>query len=315
MNLREKCIVSIALFVVFLTLYIFFTIVDPLVVFDGDDWCYIAQFRNPLPLWHNWNPARVFPETIMPIMGYIGAYVVYPLTGKYLSSVAIVFSFFVAIFTTGLYYVLSQCIRKQFKLSILESYSIGLLLIALYFLFFKSQHSDNQFMLEANNLICYYYYTVPSLLNSIIVLILMYHVSNSDFYRRYSYVKQGFLFLAIYFAIFSNVFQSIIVAVYCGWILLQQLWVSRSFSRQTIIKICREHSLHTGILIFWAVQILFEMNGGRAKAIGGNVSVFHLPLGDTIHQFVQLLKMVQIPSFMLCLFLISAGLYLVYMIS
>jgi hypothetical protein len=309
MNRREKCIATVSVLAVFLTIYVFFTVVYPLVIFDGDDWCYIAQFRNPLPLWHNWNPARVFPETIMPVMGYIGAYVIYPLTGHYLASIAAVFSFGVALVTTVLYYVLSQCIRKQFNLSVIESYSIGLLFIALYFLFFKSQHSNNQYMFEANNLICYYYYTVPSLLNSIMVLVLMSHREKPNFYRDYSYLKQGFFFLAIYFSIFSNVFQSIIIATYCGWILVQYLWSNRSLSKAAIVTMCKAYSLYIGILAFWMIQILFEMNGGRAKYIGGSVGVLQLPLAETIHHFISLLKMTQIPSFAVCLLLIGASLF------
>lgn len=79
-------IVNIGLFVFLL---IFFIRICPIIPYDKDDWIYIGQMRVPFPLWRNWNPSKVLPEVLMPMCGYIGAYMVYPLTGDYFSSLTL----------------------------------------------------------------------------------------------------------------------------------------------------------------------------------------------------------------------------------
>ena len=65
-------------------LFVFFTQVHPLVIYDGDDWRYIAYTRQALPSWNEWNPSRVFAECFQPLMGYFAAYVLTPILGDYL---------------------------------------------------------------------------------------------------------------------------------------------------------------------------------------------------------------------------------------
>ena len=62
-------------------LFVFFTQVHPLVIYDGDDWRYIAYTRQALPSWNEWNPSRVFAECFQPLMGYFAAYVLTPILG------------------------------------------------------------------------------------------------------------------------------------------------------------------------------------------------------------------------------------------
>lgn len=51
---------------VFGFLFVWFTQIHPLVVYDADDWTYLAYVRSATPIWGDWNPAKVFPETVMP---------------------------------------------------------------------------------------------------------------------------------------------------------------------------------------------------------------------------------------------------------
>ena len=51
---------------VFGILYLWFARVKPLVPYDGDDWLYLSYARKAVPLWGDWNPARVLPEVLMP---------------------------------------------------------------------------------------------------------------------------------------------------------------------------------------------------------------------------------------------------------
>ena len=86
----------------FIFLFVFFFKIHPLVFFDSDDWHYIAYNREALPVWKVLNPAKVLPETFMPLMSDIGAYFLYPFTHDYVNSItfmhAIVFSVAICIY-------------------------------------------------------------------------------------------------------------------------------------------------------------------------------------------------------------------------
>ena len=51
---------------IFIFLFVWFTKVHALVVFDADDWSYLAYVRATTPVWGEWNPAKVFPEVVFP---------------------------------------------------------------------------------------------------------------------------------------------------------------------------------------------------------------------------------------------------------
>lgn len=83
---------------IFMFLYIFFTVIVPIVPFDGDDWYFTGAMRLPIPLWGRFNPSKVLPEVLEPLGGYIAAFVIYPITRNYLRSINLVQAFIVTIF-------------------------------------------------------------------------------------------------------------------------------------------------------------------------------------------------------------------------
>ena len=64
---------------VFGFLLVWFTQIHPLVVYDADDWTYLAYVRSATPIWGDWNPAKVFPETVMPFFSTVAVYTLMPL--------------------------------------------------------------------------------------------------------------------------------------------------------------------------------------------------------------------------------------------
>ena len=60
--------VVVCFLLIFGFFFVFFTQVHPLVIYDGDDWRYIAYTRQALPSWNEWNPSRVFAECFQPLM-------------------------------------------------------------------------------------------------------------------------------------------------------------------------------------------------------------------------------------------------------
>ena len=101
---------------VFGILYLWFARVKPLVPYDGDDWLYLSYARKAVPLWGDWNPARVLPEVLMPLCGAVAAYVVMPLTGDYIGSITIVSAVVVSGFLTAYVYFFETQVSKKFSL-------------------------------------------------------------------------------------------------------------------------------------------------------------------------------------------------------
>lgn len=69
MSKRDKWFGAICSGAIFAFLFVFFARVHPLMLFDTDDWQYISYSRHAVPIWGDWNPTRVFPETVMPLAG------------------------------------------------------------------------------------------------------------------------------------------------------------------------------------------------------------------------------------------------------
>ena len=96
---HKDVIVNVFLFIF---IAVFFTQISPLFLSDGDDWYFSGSIRLPWPMWGVFNPSKVFPEILEPLGGYIAAFMVYPLTGDYVASIAhtqsIIISAFIFVF-------------------------------------------------------------------------------------------------------------------------------------------------------------------------------------------------------------------------
>lgn len=70
----------VGLFVFFLLYYI---VIHPLIPYNSDDWMFMSANRIALPSIHAWNPSRVFPEFLMPLVSELASFLIYPLCHDY----------------------------------------------------------------------------------------------------------------------------------------------------------------------------------------------------------------------------------------
>ena len=63
---KDKIITAIFFISIFIILFVFYKVVCPIIPNDTDDWGIMSHFREPIPLWKDWNPSRVFPEIFLP---------------------------------------------------------------------------------------------------------------------------------------------------------------------------------------------------------------------------------------------------------
>ena len=285
-------------------LFIWFSRIHPLVAYDGDDWLYLSYARKAIPLWKDWNPSRVLPEVLMPLCGAVAAFVVTPLTGDYIRSVTLVS----ALVVSGSIVVYLRCfarlMERRFSLSGFSSILLSMLFLALHFLVMRCEDSDNNYLFLCWDLTCYFYYLIPALLNCSLVMWMMAGFDR-DLAREGSLEKKGLFVASVYFAIFSNLPGSVILAVYAGVRLLLALVKDRK-SPHFWKPFFRQNMPELLIVAVWFVSAIFELTGGRALADMG----YRLPLvqglKETVYRFCKMVFSSN-PFFLLFAFLAVIG--------
>ena len=248
--------------IIFLVLACFFIRNHPIVLFDTDDWLYTGITREAIPKAEEYNPSKLLPETIMPLVSSLGVNIFMPFTNDYISSLTIMNGLVVSIAITIYIYCFYKLIKKYFKFNDFTLFGISTLFLLLHFIIFRNGMSDNLYMFYAVDPTCYYNYIIPALLNCSLV---MYFITDGTFNKKNSTTKISILVLLCYLAIFSNMFQSIILAVYISLSLLFDYINSKD---KKIFKFIKNNYSRLIIIIMWVAQHIFELTGGRADSVG-----------------------------------------------
>ena len=254
---------SIILFgiIIFIFCYIFFAKMHPLVISDTDDWLYFGGTREMIPIWRAWNPAKVLPEVLFSLMGSISAYLVYPITNDYFGSITIVSSILLSSLITIFIILLVKLLISKYKLTNINGIMIGSIILLLNFILFTNG-TNNTFLLHSQDLTCYYNYLIPNLLCFITIFIISLNKIDYsiNFPKNYRY---GLLLLLIYLAIFSNLYSSIILAVYMGFQLLENF--KKNIKNFKLFQFIKDNIILIATLILWGISAVFEYFGGRAS--------------------------------------------------
>lgn len=112
--------------------FLFFIKACPLVAFDVDDWITMGNFRLPVPIWKGAEAARVMPEVLMPVAGWIAARVIYPVCGDYTYSVTVIS----AVILTFLIITMCICLQKflviRFRLASNTAVALEIMFLVLF---------------------------------------------------------------------------------------------------------------------------------------------------------------------------------------
>lgn len=293
---------------VFAFLLIFFLGYYPLVVNNMDDWTYLKFRRPAVPLADEWNPAKVLPEILMPACAQIAVWLVMPLTGDYMLSMSMVFStvlcLFIMLYITLFARLLMRLMNTDAPMAVL----LSALFLIFHFRSWMSPWIPSQHLFYSEGLTTYFNYTVPALLNIILVLVLDAAKAGDAMRSQDHPIARGFLVLLLYLAIFSNLYSSVIIAVYSG-VSLAIRFVKKLMDKTSLIGWIRACSLHIGILIAWFISMAFEFFGSRADSMASET-----PLFDRIKQTASILMLeierMEDTVFWLCVLMIAAGLVL-----
>ena len=256
--------------VVYLIMLVFFSKINPLVVYDADDWTYISDLRLPIPDPREWNPTKIFPETFMPLLSYFGVYVIMPITKNYCHSLTFAHALFSSLIITVYFLELALLFYRKKLASATTSIGYGALFMLLHFISVIHIGCENYLMLSTANLTCLYNYTLPAVINAALVMHFMSFGGVEKFFKNATLIHRIIIVICGYFAINSNLYSSVVLAAYVGAELLLRLIESIKSKRFNLKDYCCNYWISLFIIVSWLVTNFLEMRGGRAGLSQGD---------------------------------------------
>lgn len=283
--------VWLALFylVVFAAMFLFYTEIHPLYIFDLDDWLYLSYGRHAFPVFGQWNLTKVLPETLFPLASYFGTYVLYPITGDYIQSLCSVYAFVVTCFIL-LYLMMAGRVLKQVFGS--NGGSLVMILAAFFlahFTPFMVKEFGNKHLFNSMNVNCFFNYLIPALFNFTLCFYFMVP-SDEDWADTEHLFRKGILIFAVYLAINSNLWSSVILMVFFGVSLLFSLAEGilenkrngrKLISVPFLFGFIRKHFPKFAAIFCWLFSMVFEVKARVGTGVGSFV------LGVVLTQFAD----------------------------
>ena len=272
---REKWIFALLTVCVFICMFAFFYGAHRIVILDSDDWQYVSYARPAIPYTKFWNPARILPEVLMPACGSLAALIYHMQIGSlgYIESQCLVFAAVLSVFIAFYVRAFAVLIRKKFELNYGATILISAIFLLLHFLIYRTAKSDNLYMFWSYDATCYFYYTIPDLLCCTLV---MYFESSGildSFFSKDKLLAKSFIVVAVYFAIFSNLFNSAILAIYMGY---------------EIVKSRKIKLMPALIIVLWLISMVFEALGGRGSVGINNPLRLNYVIYDFLTDFTSM---------------------------
>ncbi|MDO5444945.1 MAG: hypothetical protein Q4F31_04920 [Eubacteriales bacterium] len=263
-NKKRKLNEALFFVLVFLFMFVFFSVIHPVTLLDADDWTYISFSRAILPSTKFFNPARIFPEVFMSFCGSIAAFVITPVTGQYMKAVTAVMAAAYSLFIAAYALEMVLFLRSRFRIPAIAEYFLSLIFLVFHFMFFRTSPSGNTYLFWSKDATCYFYYNIPILMNCILVMRFM-RKNIPDFSSEGEYLRKSLFILLVYFSVFSNLYASIIIAGYLASVLVLRL-VKCIREKIPAVRFLKDNAVELLIELLWIVSAVFELCGDRAEA-------------------------------------------------
>ena len=238
----------------FLLFFIFFRFAHPIVPWDNDDWSALGDFMNQssraipgekYPLFIGFS--RFLPMLSGTFFGYLGAFVVYPLTGDYILSM----TFVTAVALAGaivlslymLYKLLGDLGSGVWPL-------VGLCYFLVSAFLFLKNKQDSEYLYWQYNLCGAFWYCIPGYLSSTFGMYLIRRHLRGQTGFDLS-LRTGLLILALYFGIFSFTPAALFITMVSGLIILSTL--------------IREKNLLATVKACWSYLLAIVLFAGREQ--------------------------------------------------
>lgn len=281
-----------------ITIFLFFFSAHPLFIFDTDDWTYITCSRHAVPAISYFNPGKVLPETLMPLVAQLGVSIVFPFMKDYIMSLAFAFAFVLTLFIVFYVFQFSKIVETKMNMSWTSTVFLVVIFVLFHWFVYNQGGERSKYFFYSGNVNCIFNYIIPFLVNSAIAL----RTIRQDGWAEpteHSY-KAPLIVLFLYLAIFSNLFHSIILVSYAFSRLLIQIKDNKRLRLRGL-----EIQVDLGIVLLWLIVNFLEMFGGRARQVHDTKAGF--PIGQTFKRLMEALLELNI-FFIICVIAaIAAG--------
>ncbi|MCM1264142.1 MAG: hypothetical protein NC131_13265 [Roseburia sp.] len=225
---------------------IYFELSNPIYMYTVDDWINIVNRRYAIPDLKTRNPGKILPETLFPVVGELARWIIYPLNHDFISAITIMSGIMLTALVIIYFYEVLTCIAGDIHTNgkIILLFCIVLLHFDLY------KNSTNMF--SNSNLTDMYHYLAVYLINASVVCHFIKRENGSEI--------NAIELLLIYLCFFSNMFQSILLAVYAFFRMVRDIYLDEN---KKISNICIKNSVWILCLIVWVIDLIFEKNGKR----------------------------------------------------
>ena len=269
----EKLMI-LASIIIFVWIFIYYAVVNPFIPYDYDDWRYFGFFESdPIPRLSQWNVTRILPEYLLPLSGYLSAYIIYPLVGDYLASASIALALLMA-FSLSMLFIASYRLFYALNENSVACTLVSSMMMLLCFAIFKHAPENNVHMFFANSYNLHFYYILPNILNSIIVLLLTREIV---LHKRLSInlwtpLMAGVLFVGIYLCMFSMLFAAGILLAFAVAVFLIRFFSAFRFEQKLsqkmklfFIDLVTNYNIAPLIIVGMGAAMFLELQSRRSN--------------------------------------------------
>lgn len=271
----EKPLILISI-IVFGWIFLYYAIVNPVIPYHFDDWRYFGFFESdPIPRLGRWNITRILPEYLLPLTGYLTAFIIYPLVGDYLASAGIALAILMALALTAFFIAVYRLFHVLCDNSALCTFVSSMMMLLCFAIFKHSPGAENVHMFFADTYNLYFFYVFPNILNSIVVFMLAREII---LYKNLSIgsenlLKSGVLLIGIYFCIFSMLFSAGILLSFAVSVIIIRFFSAfqqkHKFSEKIknfFIDLIKNYNMVLFIVSGMGMAMILELQSGRSNA-------------------------------------------------
>ena len=280
---RDRWVNLLFCLAVFAAMSVFFIALHPIPIMDEDDVIYTVMSRKAVPIPGAWNPARMMPELLSSLCGNLAGLCAALRLGSFIDCQVTVVGLLFSLLITVYVFSLKQLLEKRFRTGRFVAVCLAALFLLLHFLIFRSADSRNLHLFHTYDECCVFFYTLPALLCSSLVMHFMTEPEKEPQFPGKRLLRESLLLLILYFAVFSNLFGSAILAAYAFCRLVRGFRRARAEGKSFL----KTEAVWMAVLVFWLLAALLESTGGRA---GGAEATGLIPaLGQTAAALGKLL--------------------------
>ncbi len=249
---------------VLVSMMVFFIMFHPIPIMDEDDVIYSVLIRKAIPIPGGWNPSRLMPEVLASFCGNAAAILTRFGFGHFIHCQVAVAGTLLSLFITAYVCAFRRLLCRKLGLGGFMSCCLAVLFLELHFLVYVVAPEGNLHMFHSYNECCMFFYTIPALFCGALMLYLMAEETENPLAGK-GLVRQSIWVTAVYFAVFSNLYGSILLSVYAGLRLLGNFVKSRKqLGRKQFWK---QNAFWAALLALWLLALLLDGTGGRAANV------------------------------------------------